>query len=128
MRKLGSTAAAKVLRREHGRGQGVWWGATATHCWRSREECCRHRRDAPARREGDVPAEAGKAQQQLKSYDGSMVVGREFCGGLPQPTAAERNAVPPSSDLSDGDGVAVGREVDVPSEVGTYSSSLSPTV
>ena len=51
LRKLGSTAAAKVLRREH------------------------------------------------------MIVGREFGGGLTQPTpgAAGRNDLPPSSDLSDGE-------------------------
>ena len=49
-----------------------------------------------------------------------MVAGREFGGGLPQPIAgaAARNAVPPSSELSDGEGVA-----DVPTEAGKYSSS-----
>ena len=33
--KLGSTAAAEVLRRELDRGQGVWWKANAIHPWRS---------------------------------------------------------------------------------------------
>ena len=33
--KLGSTAAAEVLRREHDRVQGVWWKAYATHPWRN---------------------------------------------------------------------------------------------
>ena len=40
LRKLGSTAAPKVLRRENSLGQETWWGATAPHRWRSREECC----------------------------------------------------------------------------------------
>ena len=40
LRKLGSTAAAIVLRREQSRWQGDWWGADETCRWRSREECC----------------------------------------------------------------------------------------
>ena len=40
LRKLGSTAAAKVLRWKQDRGQRVWWGATATHHWCSRDICC----------------------------------------------------------------------------------------
>ena len=36
--KLGSTAAAaKVLRQEHDRGQGMWWEANATYPGRSRD-------------------------------------------------------------------------------------------
>ena len=40
-----------------------------------------------------------------KSYDGSMIVGRGFIGGLTQPTPgiAGRNPVPTSSEQSDGD-------------------------
>ena len=40
-----------------------------------------------ARREGDVPGEAGKhsSSSQTKSYDGSMVVGKECGGRLTQP-------------------------------------------
>ena len=74
LRKLGSTATAKVLRLEDSLGQDVW-------------------------------------------------------RGLPQPTAdvAARNTVPPSSELSDGEGVSVRWEGDVPAGVGKYSSSQSPT-
>ena len=46
LRKLGSTAAAEVLRRDHDRGQGVWWEVNATHPWRSRDAVSHHRRDA----------------------------------------------------------------------------------
>ena len=55
---------------------------------------------------GNIPAEAGKySKQQPKSYDGSMIVGKEFGGRLTQPTpgAAGTNAAPPSSERSDDD-------------------------
>ena len=41
-----------------------------------------------ARREGDVPGEAGKysSSSRTKSYDGSMVVGKECGRRLTQPT------------------------------------------
>ena len=39
------------------------------------------------------------------------------------PKAAGRPAVPPSSELSDGEGVAARREGDIPAEAGTYSIS-----
>ena len=43
--KLQSTAAAaEVLRREHLRGQGLWWEANATHPWCSRGAAPHHRR------------------------------------------------------------------------------------
>ena len=44
----------------------------------------------------------------------------ESSGEQPQPTAGAggRNAVPPSSDLSDGKGVAAHRKGDVPAEAG----------
>ena len=53
LRKLVGTVASKVLRREYCRGQGVWWGATATHLW-----CNRVRGGST---EGDVSAEAGRS-------------------------------------------------------------------
>ena len=67
----------------------------------------------------------GSTAAAVKSNDGSMVVGREFRGGLPQPTtgAARRNAVPPSLDLFDCDGVAARREGDVPAEAREYSTN-----
>ena len=90
--KLGSTAAAaEVLRREHGCGQGVWWEASATHPWRSRGAVPHHRRKSLM----EAWLHAGRViflrkswqvQQQPKSYDGSMVVGKEFGGRLTQPT------------------------------------------
>ena len=45
----------------------------------------------------------------------------------PTAGAAERAAVAPSSELSDGEGVAARREGDIPAEVGKYSSSHSLT-
>ena len=45
----------------------------------------------------------------------------------PTAGAAERDAVPPLSELSDGEGVAARREGDIPAEAGMYSSSQSPT-
>ena len=48
---------------------------------------------------------------------------------LPPTTgAAGRAAVPPSSEFSDGEGVAARREGDIPVEAGKYSSSLSPAM
>ena len=84
----------------------------ATHRWCSRESCCATivgtlrwwRRGCTQR--GNIPAEAGKySKQQPKSYDGSMIVGKEFGGRLTQPTpgAAGTNAAPPSSERSDDD-------------------------
>ena len=91
--KLGSTAAAaEVLRREHGRGKGVWWEANATHPWRSRGAVPHHRRKSLM---VEAWLHAGRViflrkswevQQQPKSYDGSMIVGKEFGGRLTQPT------------------------------------------
>ena len=65
------------------------------------------------------------SSSQSPMFDGGMVVGGEFGGGLPQPTAgvAGRNAMPPSSELSNGEGVAARREGDVPAEAGKYSNS-----
>ena len=50
---------------------------------------------------------------------------RESSGELPHPIdgAAGQNAVPPSSHLFDGDGVAARREGDVPAEAGEHRSS-----
>ena len=45
----------------------------------------------------------------------------------PAAGAAGRNAVAPSSGLSDGDGVTVRREGDFPAEAGKYNSSWTPT-
>ena len=47
LRKLASTAATEVPRREYDRGQNVWWEAHANHPWRSRDTMlCHHRRNA----------------------------------------------------------------------------------
>ena len=91
--KMGSTAAAaKVLRREHGRGQGVWWEANATHPWCSRGAVPHHRRKY-LMVEAWLPAgrviflrKSWEVQQQPKSDDGSMIVGKEFGRRLTQPT------------------------------------------
>ena len=91
--KLGSTAAAaEVLRRGHGRGHGVWWEANATHPWRGRGAVPHHRRKALI---VEAWLHAGRVifvrksrevHQQPKSYDGSMIVGKEFGRRLTQPT------------------------------------------
>ena len=87
--KLGRTAAAAdVLRREHGRGQGVWWGANATHPWRSWDAVPHHRRKSLMMEAwlhtGRVIflRNSWEVRQQPKSYDGSMIVVKEFGGRL----------------------------------------------
>ena len=90
--KLRSTAAAaEILPREHGRAQGVWCEANATHSWRSMGAVPHHRRKSLM----EAWLHAGRViflrnswqvQQQPKSYDGSMVVGKELGGRLTQPT------------------------------------------
>ena len=95
--KLGSTAAtAELLRREHGRGQGVWWEANATHPWRSRGAVPHHRQKS-LMVEAWLHAErvtflrkSWEVQQQPKSYAGSMIVGKESGGRLTQPTLAQQ--------------------------------------
>ena len=87
--KLQSTAAAaEVLRREHLRGQGLWWEANATHPWCSRGAVPHHRRKSLM---VEAWLHAGRViflrkswevQQQPKSYDGSLIVGKEFGGRL----------------------------------------------
>ena len=52
-------------------------------------------------------------------------------GGHQSPPAAGavwRAAVPPSSELSDGEGVAARREGGIPAEAGKYTSSSSPAI
>ena len=87
--KLGRTAAAAdVLLREHGRGQGVWWGANATHPWRSWDAVPHHRRKSLMMEAwlhtGRVIflRNSWEVRQQPKSYDGSMIVVKEFGGRL----------------------------------------------
>ena len=95
--KLGSTAAAAdVLRREHDRGQGVWWEANATHPWGSRGAVPHHRQKS-LMVEAWLHAErvtflrkSWEVQQQPKSYAGSMIVGKESGGRLTQPTLAQQ--------------------------------------
>lgn len=71
---------------------------------------CQHRRISPMVKswlhaEKAMFLRSWDEQQQLKPYDASMVVGREFGRGLPQLTAgaAGSNAVPPSSRVDDDD-------------------------
>ena len=86
--KLGSTAAAaEVLRREHDRGQGVWWKANATHPWRSSDAVplSSERSDGDSwNREGDVfpptlsavgTSLAGGSRCGRRSLGGSATVG-----------------------------------------------------
>ena len=93
LRKLEITAAAEVLRREHDRGQRVWWEANATHPWRSRDAVAHHRRNALTirgrRQDRSWAREQQPEKQQLevlrweycrgqwrsKSFGGSIAVG-----------------------------------------------------
>ena len=70
----------------------MWWEANATHPWRSRCAVPHHRRESLV---VEALLHAGRViflrkrlevQQQPKSYDGSMIVGKEFGGRLTQPT------------------------------------------
>ena len=71
--------------------------------------------------------EQGLALEELFEMNTSMRArGARVSGGeLSPPTegAAGRAAVPPSSDFSDGEGVAARREGGIPVEAGKYSSS-----
>ena len=107
--KLGSTAAAaEVLRREHGRRQGMWWEANATHPWRSRGAVPHHRRKSLM---VEAWLHAGRViflqknwevQQQPKSYDGTIIVGVWRKGNAAHPWRTS-DVVPLSSERSDGD-------------------------
>ena len=88
-----NAAAAEVLRREHGRGKGVWWEANATHPWRSRGAVPHHRLKSlvvetwlHAGRVMFLRKSCKVQQQQPKSYDGSIFVGKDCGGRLTQPT------------------------------------------
>ena len=89
--KLASTAAAEVLRREHGHGKRVWWEADATHSWH--RGCC----DTPSseisdgggvavRREGDISAEKLASTASAEVLRRKHGRGQEFGGRLTQPT------------------------------------------
>ena len=75
--KLGSTAAAEVLRRELDRGQGVWWKANAIHPWRSSDavppssECS----------DGDSCSREGNVFLPTLSQAGTSITGGSRCGG-----------------------------------------------
>ena len=65
--------------------------ADATHSWRSRGAAPHHRRKCLMEawlHAGSVVflRESWEVQQQSKSYDGSMIVGKSFGGRLTQPT------------------------------------------
>ena len=81
-----STAEAEVLQREHGRGQGVWWEANATHPWRSTDALPHHCRKSLMEEwlhAGRVmfQRKSWQVQQQPKPYDGRMVVGKSLVDG-----------------------------------------------
>ena len=78
LRKLGSTAAAKVLRLAYIRGQGVWWGATqptaSAEGWR-----------VGAGRVMFLPKLGSTTAAKLLRRKNNR--GRESSGELPHPTA-----------------------------------------
>ena len=75
--KLGSTAAAaEVLRREHDRGQGVWWKANATHPWRSSDAVPL----SSERSDNDSGSREGDVFPPTLSAAGTSLAGGSRCG------------------------------------------------
>ena len=76
LRKLGSTAAAEILRREHDRGQGVRWEANATHPWRSRDAVP----PSSERFDGDSWSRDGNVFLPTLRQAGTSLTGGSRCG------------------------------------------------
>ena len=75
--KLGRTAAAaEVLRRVHGCGQGVWWQANATHPWRSIDAVPL----SSERSDGDSWSREGDVFLPTLSAAGASLAGGSRCG------------------------------------------------